>query len=180
MAIDYAPGGTVQSLMKNQIQKRKYLKDEECAQLIKGILLGVKHLHKNDYVHRDLKPSNIVIQDLNNLVSTKLVDFGLAVKDQTRQGFDDNCGTLAYKAPEQMSGDLIYSKSVDIWAVGFIMYELISLRHPLWDKHSNKESYREKVLNFKKLKFGSRFTRHARNLIQTLCHAKPSCRYTVD
>ena len=79
-----------------------------------------------------------------------------------------------------MSGDLIYSKSVDIWAVGFIMYELITLRHPLWDKNSNKDSYREKVLNFKKLKFGNRFSRYAKNLIQTMCHVTPSCRYTVD
>lgn len=61
MAIDYAPGGTVQSLMKVQVQKRKYLKDEDCAKLIKGILLGVKHMHNNDYIHRDLKPSNVVI-----------------------------------------------------------------------------------------------------------------------
>jgi len=67
--------------MKLQIQKRKYMKDEDCAKLIKGILLGVKHMHNNDYIHRDLKPSNIVIQDLNDLSSTKLVDFGLAVKD---------------------------------------------------------------------------------------------------
>ena len=76
------------------------MKDEDCAKLIKGILLGVKHMHNNDYIHRDLKPSNIVIQDLNDLSSSRLVDFGLAVKDQTRQGLDDKCGTLAYKAPE--------------------------------------------------------------------------------
>ena len=67
--------------MKSQIQKRKYIKDEECAKLVKGILLGVKHMHNNDYIHRDLKPSNIVIQDLNDLSSSRLVDFGLAVKD---------------------------------------------------------------------------------------------------
>lgn len=41
-------------------------------------------MHNNDYVHRDLKPSNIVIQDLNDFSTPKLVDFGLAVKDQTR------------------------------------------------------------------------------------------------
>ena len=84
MALEYAPGGTIYQLLKSQIHKRKHLKDEDCAKLIKGILLGVKHMHNNDYVHRDLKPSNIVIQDPENLTSTKLIDFGLAVKDQTR------------------------------------------------------------------------------------------------
>ena len=59
------------------------MKDEECSRIVKGILLGLKHLHRNDYVHRDLKPSNIVMsQDPENTV--KLVDFGLAVKYQTR------------------------------------------------------------------------------------------------
>ena len=43
--------------------------------------MGVKHMHNNDYVHRDLKPSNIVIQDIDDLMSIKLIDFGLAVKD---------------------------------------------------------------------------------------------------
>ena len=109
-----------------------------------------------------------------------MVDFGLAVKDQTKQGFDENCGTLVYKAPDQLYGELLYSKSVDIWAVGVIMYELIALRHPLWDKQQNKESYREKVLNFKKLKFGNKFNRFTKSLIQTMCHPKPSCRYSVD
>jgi serine/threonine protein kinase len=56
------------------------LTDEECALLTKGILLGLRHIHKNDIVHRDLKPSNIVIADNNNLESVKLVDFGLAIK----------------------------------------------------------------------------------------------------
>ena len=79
-----------------------------------------------------------------------------------------------------MSGDLTYSKSVDIWAVGFIMYELIQLRHPMLEKDQDKESYREKVLNMQKLKFSNRFNWYAKSLIQTMCNIKPSLRYTVD
>lgn len=59
-----------------------------------------------------------------------------------------------------MSGDQIYSKSVDIWAIGLIMYELISLKHPLWDKTHNKQTYREKMMSFKKLKFNHKFNRY--------------------
>lgn len=43
-----------------------------------------------------MKPSNVVIADINNLESVKLVDFGLAIKYQSRQGIDDTCGTLVY------------------------------------------------------------------------------------
>ena len=60
------------------------MKEEDCAQLIKSILLGIKHIHKHNYVHRDLKPSNIVLMSEGDYASVKLVDFGLAVKQQTR------------------------------------------------------------------------------------------------
>ena len=63
---------------------------------MKAILQGLKHLHQYDFIHRDLKPSNLVIEDLNNLETIKLVDFGLAIKYQTKSGIDENCGTLVY------------------------------------------------------------------------------------
>ena len=59
---------------------RKHIKDEDCSKIIKGILLGLKHLHRHDVVHRDLKPSNVVLADADQLEKVKLVDFGLAVK----------------------------------------------------------------------------------------------------
>lgn len=65
------------------------MKEEECAQAIKGILLGLKHIHSLEYVHRDIKPSNIVIESLDNLESAKLVDFGLAIKYQSKIGLED-------------------------------------------------------------------------------------------
>jgi len=86
--------------LKNKIS----FSDEQCSQIIKGVLLGLKHVHQHNYVHWDLKPSNIVLKDPSNLESIKLIDFGLAVKFQTKQGIDENCGTLVYQSPDQMSG----------------------------------------------------------------------------
>lgn len=97
LAIENARDGTVADLIKSRhYLSNKPLTEEECAQIVKGVLLGVKHIHKYDYVHRDLKPSNIVISDLNNLETVKLVDFGLAIKNQAGQHLDGNCGTLVY------------------------------------------------------------------------------------
>ena len=100
MGIEYAAGGTLQDLMHARHKRRKHIKDDEAAQIMKGILLGLKHLHRNDFVHRDMKPSNVVLSDLAELENVKLVDFGLCIKYQTKQGIDDNCGTLVYQAPE--------------------------------------------------------------------------------
>jgi|TARA_B110001450_G_C17501756_1_gene432643 serine/threonine protein kinase len=83
MGIEYAPGGTLQQLMRRN-KREKNLKDEDCAKIVKGILMGLKHLHRNDFVHRDLKPSNVVIPHEKELENLKLIDFGLAVKYQTK------------------------------------------------------------------------------------------------
>lgn len=80
MAIEYAPGGTLQDLMYNRHKTKTRITDDEAAKIVKGVLLGLKHLHRNDYVHRDMKPSNVVLSDLEDLEMVKLVDFGLAVK----------------------------------------------------------------------------------------------------
>jgi serine/threonine protein kinase len=80
MGIEYAAGGTLQDLMHYRHKSKNRIKDEEASQIMKGILLGLKHLHRNDYVHRDMKPSNVVLSNLQELEMVKLVDFGLAVK----------------------------------------------------------------------------------------------------
>lgn len=85
LAIENARGGTLSDLIK----KRKKLSEDDCALILKGIFQGLKHIHSQDYVHRDLKPSNIVIDDISNLETVKIVDFGLAIKFQSRQGLDD-------------------------------------------------------------------------------------------
>ena len=101
LAIEAARGGTLGDLIKsnslaattkraeklNSANKKKQsdpyangLSEEECAKAIKGILQGLRHIHSLDLVHRDLKPSNVVIDDISNLETVKLVDFGLAIK----------------------------------------------------------------------------------------------------
>ncbi len=52
-----------------------------------------------------------------------------------------------------MFGDTTYGKPADMWAVGFIMYELICGEHATWQKGEDKFRYKEKIKNFKKLNF---------------------------
>jgi len=80
MGLEFAKHGTLLDLTKILKKTKKPLKDEQCSQIMKSILLGLKHIHRNNYVHRDLKPSNIVIADIKDFSKIKLVDFGLAVK----------------------------------------------------------------------------------------------------
>lgn len=79
-----------------------------------------------------------------------------------------------------MDGGKIYGKPVDIWAVGFIMYELIAGKHPLWTKGDDNDVYRRKAQEFKCFKFGRKFNKWSSSLLDKLCSPKASMRYTVE
>lgn len=92
--------------------------------LMKGLINGVAELHAVDIVHRDLKPANIFVHE----ESVKVGDYGLskAISDQDAD-HSVSVGTCHYMAPEIRSGK--YEKSVDIYALGAILYELLT-GHP--------------------------------------------------
>ena len=73
-------------------------------------------------MHRDLKPENILLQRKGSL-DLKIVDFGLSASHKVLNfdQIDEKMGTLIYMAPELASYQS-YTKRVDIWACGIIMY----------------------------------------------------------
>ena len=79
-------------------------------------------------VHRDLKPENILMEfaDTSNF-SIKVVDFGFAklYDPKKGEGMDDYLGTPAYMAPEILKYHL-YTEKVDVWAIGVIIFMLLS------------------------------------------------------
>ena len=79
-----------------------------------------------------------MMNDYNDLTSLKLVDFGLSA--QNFDNFEDSnyCGTYLYMAPEQIEKRL-YSKEVDVWSVGIILYMLLNEgKHPFYTKGESK------------------------------------------
>ena len=97
--------------------------------IIKQILNGLNIIHSNNYIHTDIKLENILLDrpivDIKNIndINVKIADFGTAIKTSDKS--DYNIGTLHYCAPELMLG-LSYSTGIDIWAVGCLIFELIS------------------------------------------------------
>lgn len=62
--------------------------------------------------------------DKRNYNSLKLADFGLSTRIEVTEMAKDSCGTVKYMAPEQAKRSN-YSKSVDIWSCGMILYILL-------------------------------------------------------
>jgi serine/threonine protein kinase len=94
------------------------------------ICLGIQYLHTNGVIHRDLKPANILLNDKDNPTKIVICDFGASICL-----LDDNAycstkiGTPYFMSPEQNNSNC-YDKKTDIWSLGCILYELITLEKP--------------------------------------------------
>ncbi|EGZ23760.1 hypothetical protein PHYSODRAFT_486319 [Phytophthora sojae] len=89
---------------------------------------AIHYCHTNNVVHRDIKPENLLVNTSNGEHSLRLCDFGFARSVPSNGNVCDLTEYVAtrwYRAPELLLGDTKYSRSVDIWAIGCIMGELI-------------------------------------------------------
>ncbi len=95
--------------------------------IVRGILRGVSFLHNNNYVHRDLKSQNILVQREDGVWTPKITDFGLSRSLGAESTTNNSAIGLSYSyaAPEQIQNRRIY-KNVDIWAVGVILYKMVT------------------------------------------------------
>ena len=160
----------------NQFIQSNKLSDLQVSQIMSGVLRAVDYMHSKNVIHRDIKPQNILIGSKKNLTQVKLADFGLSAEfDHGVQ--NENCGTLWYMAPEQ-AGKMFYSKSVDLWSCGILMFILLNNRHPFGSSKDSKSVYLKKLKN-PKLKIPESMAPTARSLFLKLVEMVPIQRYTA-
>jgi hypothetical protein len=127
IAYEYVPGRTLREALRD-----RQLGDWETVEAAAQILEGLAHAHARGIVHRDVKPANVLLAEEEG-VSIRLLDFGLALFDEadTLTAAGDVPGTLAYISPERLRGRDAGAPA-DIWAVGVLLWEALTGRHPFW------------------------------------------------
>ncbi|CAK7355997.1 unnamed protein product [Dovyalis caffra] len=88
------------------------------------VFQGLAYMHQRGYFHRDLKPENLLVSK----ALIKIADFGLAREVNSQPPYTEYVSTRWYRAPEVLLQSYLYSSKVDMWAMGAIMAELLTLR----------------------------------------------------
>ncbi|CAH1727813.1 unnamed protein product [Chironomus riparius] len=112
------------------------LSEKKTRYIMRQIFEGVDYIHARNIVHRDLKPENILLDDSLNV---KITDFGFARHLNDGAKLYDLCGTPGYLAPETLKCNMFedapgYSREVDMWACGVIMFTLLVGCPPFWHR----------------------------------------------
>jgi serine/threonine-protein kinase len=108
------------------IALREPLPLERKLDLAIEVLQGLSYAHERGVIHRDIKPSNVRIASDG---SVKIMDFGIALQSADVTGSGAIVGTPTYMAPEQITNGAI-TPATDVFAVGCLLYELLSYRKP--------------------------------------------------
>lgn len=129
MVFEYAEHDLLQIIHHHTQQARHPIPPTTIKSIMFQLLNGCQYLHTNWVLHRDLKPANIMVTSAGEV---KIGDLGLARLSHkplhSLFSGDKVVVTIWYRAPELLLGSRHYTSAIDMWAVGCIFAELLSLR----------------------------------------------------
>ena len=172
LVMDYASHGSLFDF----IRKNKHLSEELSFSIFIQVVNAVYFLHKNNLIHRDIKPENLLLFENNKV---KLCDFGWCVSLNGGQR-GTFCGTTEYMAPEMVNLKE-YSKEIDVWSLGILLYEMVHGHSPFIPKKPTFNE-REVMENIKihNLKFDKKISEECKELICHLLDENRSKRYKIE
>ena len=172
IVMEYCELGDLEHLLKQR--NNIPLNDNFIWKLFIQIVIGLADLHNMKILHRDLKTSNIF---LTKNYDVKIGDLGVAKKLSNNDFTKTVIGTPYYLSPE-ICKEKPYNEKSDIWALGCILYELCTFKHPF--DSTNQAALINKILkeNPKQIPytFDYYFNEIIKKLLQKNMNKRPSCK----
>lgn len=113
-----------------QLLRRGRLSERQGKDCLRDVFSGLAHIHEIGIIHRDIKPSNILLRSPSG--PAFIADFGIAwlEGDSASEAPSEkilDVGTTCYRPPELMFGNQQYGSSLDLWAAGCVVAQVVSL-----------------------------------------------------
>jgi len=129
LAMEYVPGHTLRDVVRAEAP----MSPQRALALLEPVVSALAAAHRAGLVHRDIKPENVLIPDAQHGGGIKVADFGLAraVSADTQHTATGGVliGTVSYLAPELVVDGRSDARA-DVYAVGILLYELLTGRKP--------------------------------------------------
>jgi len=177
--MEYIPGNNLRKFIE---KTSSTLCEKKAKDMVRQLSEGVNYLHELGIIHRDMKPDNILVMEKENSYIIKIIDFGLSKIMSLSEKTHDGVGTIFYVAPEVLLKNP-YDSKVDVWALGVILYYILSKKLPFNDENFSEENIAMKTI-FSKVEFNSSIwekrSKESRELICRCLNKDPKKRISIN
>ncbi|KAG7173652.1 uncharacterized protein LOC121860174 [Homarus americanus] len=173
IAMDYCGGGDLHTI----ISKRKgvHFPEDRVLDWFVQLCLAIKYTHDRKILHRDIKSQNIFLTDDGKI---RLGDFGIAKVLNNTSDLARTCiGTPYYLSPE-MCENKPYNNKSDIWALGCVLYEMMTLKHAF--EANNMKALILKIIRGIYQPVPARYSRDLRLLLTQIFQRQPQARPSIS
>jgi serine/threonine protein kinase len=170
--MEYADGGDLSQRIK---QQRGFFSESQITEWLTQICLCLKHMHDRKILHRDIKSENVFLTKDHQV---KLGDFGISKNlAHTFALAHTRIGTPYYLSPE-ICLNKPYDTKNDMWALGVVIYESMSLKHP-FDADS-MEKLLDKIVRGRPASLPRQYSQQLRDVVDWLLKKDPRKRPSVN
>lgn len=176
LVLEFIPGSCLASYLKESPNHK--LSELNTRIIFKQIVSAVAYCHSKGIAHRDIKLENILVQPEKKLL-IKLIDFGLSTVCSPTAEVKSKvfCGTPSYMAPEILKKKDYLGTKADIWALGILLYVLLTGTFPF--KGASDRELFQRICKGEVLYYGT-IPENVQSLIKRILTVDPESRPTAQ
>lgn len=163
--MEYASCGNLRNMMRASAFQNLTLSEENSMAIFAQLVLGMSYIHSKKIIHRDLKPENILLDAGGRIL---LCDFGLSKVLPTFSAKAQTfTGSLPYMPPEILMNEA-YGSSVDVWAAGLILLELLTGKGKLVFQGQTREEVLFDIIQKTSISFPKHISQATKELVLSI------------